>query len=147
MLPFYTITWPAAARTLLMYRYHSLDAARAKAAGMGWRGALYAWESGTGGQETTTDRVVGPDGKVVQIVSGKQEIHISADVAYAVWLYWLSTGDVEFLLDAGAEILLETARFWVSRAESGPDGQQHIRNVEGPDEYHPDVDDNAYTNF
>src|SRR5579863_1626716 len=98
MLPFYTITWPAAARALLMYRYHSLDAARAKAARMGKRGPLYAWESATGKQETTPDRVIGSDGKVVQIVCGKQEIHISADVAYAVWLYWLATGDVEFLL-------------------------------------------------
>ena len=44
------------------------------------------------------------------------EQHISADVAYAVWQYWRATGDDEFFLDAGAEILLETARFWASRA-------------------------------
>jgi trehalose/maltose hydrolase-like predicted phosphorylase len=42
LLPFYTLTWPEAARALLMYRFHTLDGARAKAAGMGWRGALYA---------------------------------------------------------------------------------------------------------
>src|SRR5699024_6389458 len=42
MLPFFIFTWPSAARTLLMYRYHTLEAARAKAARLGYRGALYA---------------------------------------------------------------------------------------------------------
>jgi trehalose/maltose hydrolase-like predicted phosphorylase len=74
------------------------------------------------------------------------EHHISADIAYAVWQYWRSTGDDEFFLHAGAEILLETARFWASRAVAGPDGKRHIRHVIGPDEYHEDVDDNAFTN-
>ncbi len=45
LLPFYVMTWPEAARALLMYRFHTLDGARRKAARMGWRGALYAWES------------------------------------------------------------------------------------------------------
>ena len=47
---------------------------------------------------------------------------------------------------AGAEILLETARFWASRAVAEADGKRHIRHVIGPDEYHEDVDDNAFTN-
>ena len=42
VLPFYIATWPEAARALLMYRYHTLPGARAKAIGMGWRGAMYA---------------------------------------------------------------------------------------------------------
>ena len=50
------------------------------------------------------------------------------------------------MLNAGAEILLETARFWASRAIAEPDGKRHIRHVIGPDEYHEDVDDNAFTN-
>ena len=74
------------------------------------------------------------------------EHHISADIAYAVWQYWRATGDDAFFLDAGAEILLETARFWASRAVPEPDGKRHIRHVIGPDEYHEDVDDNAFTN-
>ena len=44
VLPFYIATWPEAARALLMYRYHTLPGARAKAGRMGWRGAMYAWE-------------------------------------------------------------------------------------------------------
>jgi trehalose/maltose hydrolase-like predicted phosphorylase len=90
--------------------------------------------------------VLGPNGTPVEILTGKMEHHISADVAYAVWHYWRATGDDDFLLQAGAEILLETARFWVSRAVPEADGRRHIRHVIGPDEYHEDVDDNAFTN-
>lgn len=146
LLPFYTFTWPAAARALLMYRFHTLDAARGKAAAMGWRGALYAWESADTGEEATPEQLVGPDRRVVDILTGRQEQHISADVAYAVWQYWQVTGDAVFLCDAGAEILLETGRFWASRATPGADGLHHIREVIGPDEYHEGVDDNAFTN-
>jgi trehalose/maltose hydrolase-like predicted phosphorylase len=129
-----------------MYRFHTLDGARAKAAGMGWRGALYAWESAATGAEMSPEQVIGPDRMVIAILCGRQEQHISADVAYAVWQYLQATGDDDFLLDAGAEILLETGRFWASRAGLEADGLCHIRGVVGPDEYHEDIDDNAYTN-
>jgi trehalose/maltose hydrolase-like predicted phosphorylase len=146
LLPFYILTWPEAARALLMYRFHTLDGARAKAGRMGWRGALYAWESADTGAETSPEQVVGPDRRVIDVLNGKQEQHISADVAYAVWQYWRATADERFLLDAGAEILLETGRFWSNRAKSEADGQHHIRGVIGPDEYHEHIDDNAFTN-
>ena len=146
LLPFYTFTWPAAARALLMYRFHTLPGARAKAARMGWRGALYAWESTDTGDETTPEHVIGPDRKVVDVLCGRQEQHISADVAYAVWQYWLASGDEGFLIAAGGEILLETGRFWASRAQTEADGRAHIRGVIGPDEYHETIDDNAFTN-
>jgi trehalose/maltose hydrolase-like predicted phosphorylase len=146
LIPFYSLTWPEAARALLMYRFHTLDAARAKAARLGWRGALYAWESASDGAEVTPEHGIGPDRLVVDILCGKQEQHISADVAYAVWQYWLASGDEAFLRDAGAEILLETGRFWASRVQSGADGRGHIRGVIGPDEYHEHIDDNAFTN-
>ena len=146
LLPFYILTWPEAARALLMYRFRTLEGARAKAARMGWRGAFYAWESADTGAETSPEQVIGPDRQVIHILCGKQEQHISADVAYAVWQYWQATGDEGFLLDAGAEILLETGRFWSSRALPEADGQRHIRGVIGPDEYHENIDDSAFTN-
>jgi trehalose/maltose hydrolase-like predicted phosphorylase len=146
LLPFYTATWPEAARAMLMYRYHTLPGAREKAAAMGYKGALYAWESADTGEETTPERVVGTDGAMIDILTGRMEQHISADIAYAVWQYWRATGDDAFFIDAGAEILLETARFWASRAVTEADGKRHIRHVIGPDEYHEDVDDNAFTN-
>jgi len=146
LLPFYILTWPKAARALLMYRYHTLDGARAKAAGMGWEGALYAWESADTGAEACPSRVIAPDRKLVDVRCGKQEQHISADVAYAIWQYWEATEDDVFMREAGAEILFETARFWSSRAQLEDDGHYHIRGVIGPDEYHESIDDNAFTN-
>jgi trehalose/maltose hydrolase-like predicted phosphorylase len=146
LLPFYILTWPEAARALLMYRFHTLIGARAKAARMGWRGALYAWESAVTGAEATPNQAIGPDRQVVPILCGSQEQHISAAVAYAVWQYWQATGDDGFLCDAGAEIILETGRFWSSRAKLEADGRRHIRGVMGPDEYHEHIDDSAYTN-
>jgi trehalose/maltose hydrolase-like predicted phosphorylase len=146
LLPFYTLVWPEAARALLMYRYHTLPGARAKAKHFGFKGALYAWESADDGMETTPERVVLTDGNVVEILTGRMEHHISADVAYAVWRYWRATGDDDFFIRAGAEIILDTARFWASRAVLEADGKRHIRHVIGPDEYHDDVDDNAFTN-
>jgi kojibiose phosphorylase len=47
----------------------------------------------------------------------------------------------------GAEIVLDTARFWASRAEwNGTRGVYEISDVIGPDEYHDHVDNNAFTN-
>ena len=146
MLPFYIFTWPEAARALLMYRYHTLPAARRKAARLGYRGALYAWESADTGDEATPLFVVFPNGKKEPVAAGFEEHHVSADIAYAIWHYYKATGDYAFLLAAGAEIILETARFWVSRAVEDQERRFHIRKVVGPDEYHDDVDDNAFTN-
>lgn len=146
LLPFYTLTWPEAARALLMYRYHTLPGARKKAQYLGYRGAMYAWESADTGEETTPEAVIDHNGNIVSVLCGTQEQHISADVAYAVWQYWRATGDDQFLLDGGAEILLDTARFWASRAALEDDGLYHIRGVIGPDEYHEHIDDSAYTN-
>jgi kojibiose phosphorylase len=146
MLPFYVHTDPPTARALLMYRYHTLGAAQRKAKERAYEGALYAWESADTGDEATPQRAVLPDGRIVPILTGEREHHISADIAYAVWQYWRASGDDSFMLEAGAEILVETARFWASRAQVEPDGRTHIRQVIGPDEYHEMVDDNAFTN-
>jgi kojibiose phosphorylase len=146
MLPFFNLTDPAVARALLAYRHRTLPAARARAERGGWRGALYAWESAETGDDVTPSHVLAPDGRVLTVRAGEEEHHISADVAYGVWTYLRTTGDDAFLVEAGAEILIETARFWASRAERGADGLLHVRRVMGPDEYHASVDDDAYTN-
>ncbi|MGK3976526.1 glycoside hydrolase family 65 protein [Sorangium sp. So ce118] len=147
LVPFYTHCYPEAARALLLYRHRTLPAARRKAKALGYDGALYAWESADTGDETTPPLVVTPFGEVTRVLSGEQEHHISADVAYAAHAYGRATGDLDFARGEGAEILIETARFWASRAELGPDGRAHIRRVIGPDEYHEAVDDNAFTNW
>lgn len=147
MLPFFIASHPASARALLEYRYHTLPAAREKARKAGYRGAMYAWESADTGEEVTPTVAVTPMGEVIPIRNGEMEVHITADIAYAVWQYWKNTGDDAFLLDFGAEIILEAARFWASRGGLEQDGRFHIRHVIGPDEYHEDVDNNAFTNL
>jgi trehalose/maltose hydrolase-like predicted phosphorylase len=146
VFPFFVYTHPPTARALLMYRYHTLPAAREKARAHGYRGALYAWESTDSGVDVTPPFVYNAAGERLEILTGIQEHHISADVAYAVWQYWHATQDQDFLLGYGAEMLLELARFWASRAQLGDDGRYHIHTVIGPDEFHEHADDSAYTN-
>ncbi|MCI0398045.1 MAG: glycoside hydrolase family 65 protein [Chloroflexi bacterium] len=150
ILPFFTYTQPHVARNLLIYRYHTLPGARRKAAGNGFRGAQYAWESAATGDEVTPTWVPDFTGKgLVRIWTGDIELHISADVAYAVYQYWQVTCDDAFMCDYGAEIILDTARFWGDRVEleEGNGRRRYaIRDVIGPDEYHDHVDNNAYTN-
>jgi kojibiose phosphorylase len=149
ILPYFIYTQPHLARNLLLYRYHTLDGARRKAAGNGLQGAQYAWESAETGDEVTPRWVPGPQGEeLVRIWCGDIELHITADVVYAILQYWQITGDDTFMVGPGSQIVLETARFWESRVEPdrpGP-GQYSISDVIGPDEYHDHVDNNAFTN-
>jgi len=147
MLPFYIFTHPPSAQAILEYRYHTLDAARAKARNLGFRGAMYAWESADTGEETTPRMIIAPNGEVLVIANGELEVHITADIAFGIWKYWQMTADDDFFLRYGAAIMLESARFWASRGAMESDGFYHICGVIGPDEYHERVDDNAYTNL
>lgn len=150
VLPFFSYVLPKIARNLLHYRYHTLPGARRKAQANGFRGAQYAWESASTGDEVTPTWVPDFSGKgLVRIWTGDIEIHISADIAYALCQYWRVTGDDAFMRDYGVEIILDTARFWGDRAEveETEQGRQYaFRDVIGPDEYHDHVDNNAYTN-
>jgi kojibiose phosphorylase len=149
ILPFFIFTQPEIARNLLTYRYHTLDGARRKASHYGYKGAMFAWESANTGDEVTPRWALpnDPYAEDVRIWCRDREIHISADVAYAVWYYWLTTGDDEWLRDYGAEIILETAVFWMSRVEwDNREERYEIRNVIGADEYHEYVSNNAFTN-
>lgn len=144
--PFFCYTEPQTARSLLMYRYHTIAGARNKAKSMGYQGALYAWESTDDGEETTPPFVLLPNGQRQAILTGVQEHHLAADIAYAILQYRQASGDDEFFWSYGAEMLLDIARFWASRAEMGLEGRYHINTVIGPDEYHEYTDDSAYTN-
>jgi alpha,alpha-trehalose phosphorylase len=147
MLPFYLHVEPVRARNLLLYRHHTLDGARRRARNLGYRGACFAWESTvTGDDVTPTSIVLKSTGKEIPIFTGNQQVHVTADIAYAVWRYWEATHDEDFLTGRGAEILFETARFWASRVTRG-ERHYHIRGVVGPDEYHYAANDNAYTNW
>uniref|UniRef100_A0A7C3SL53 Glycoside hydrolase family 65 protein n=1 Tax=Thermofilum pendens TaxID=2269 RepID=A0A7C3SL53_THEPE len=148
-LPFYLLFKPEAARKMLEYRCRNLDAAIENARRNGYEGAQYPWESADDGLEATPREVpLDLAGKRrVRILTGELEHHITADVAYAVDLYFRFTQDRDFFERCGLRILVLTARFWVSRAQWDPArGKYVIRNVIGPDEYHVGVDNNFYTN-
>jgi kojibiose phosphorylase len=149
MLPYFSYVHPAIARNLLLYRYHLLPAAREKATGNGYEGVQYPWESTRDGKEATPDLLIHPETKeLISIPNGRIELHITANIAYAVYQYWQVTGDDEFMRNFGAEIMLSTAMFWASRAEW--DSEYHhygFNQVIGPDEWHEYVNNNAYTNY
>ncbi len=146
VLPFLAATHPPAARAILEYRIRRLPAALRAARSLGLAGARFAWESARDGMDVTPPSARDATGKLVRIRTGESEEHIVADVAWAASAYVDWTGDNAFAAGSGLELLVETARYWASRARFDRDGRAHIYGVIGPDEYHEPVDDNAYTN-
>lgn len=135
LFPYYLFTNPAQARNLIAYRYGQLDAYRRFAAGWGYRGAQVPWETGATGEEETAPWLCLPE----------REIHISADVAYAVKLYDELSGDPSLLQVCGAEIVFETARFYASRVTLNAEADRYeIRDIGCPDQYHTFADNNVF---
>ncbi len=136
-LPFFVYTQPAIARALLRYRVGILDKARARAAEMSQRGALYPWRT-IGGEEASA-----------YFPAGTAQYHINADICYAIAKYAAATGDRSFLLEGGAEVVFETARLWADLGDYIPaqGGAFCINEVTGPDEYTALVNNNGYTNL
>ncbi|MCK4458537.1 MAG: glycoside hydrolase family 65 protein [Methanosarcinales archaeon] len=148
VLPFFTFTYPGIARNLLMYRYYRLDEARKNARSQNLPGALFPWESAETGEEVTPKTWVNPEGTIIDVHTMEREHHIAGDIAYAVYQYYRATADTGFLLNYGAEIILETARFWAGRVVyNDTTGKYEIKDVIGPNEYQECVDNNAYTNY
>lgn len=135
--PFYIYNNPDIARTAPIFRYKGLQPARELAKQYGYNGAKYPWQSDRYGNETC-----------VPWQYADHQVHISASVVVGLWHYVMATGDLDYLFDMGAEIVIETARYWVERVDKipGKPGYQ-ILGVMGPDEYKPITNNNAYTNF
>jgi Glycosyl hydrolase family 65 central catalytic domain/Glycosyl hydrolase family 65, C-terminal domain len=146
ILPFFAATRPEAARAMLTYRARRIEPARQAAREAGYRGAWFPWESAADGRDVTPMWVHGDDAVPIRVWTGERELHVVADIAWAVDHYVAWSGDEVFAANDGLRILVESARFWASRLERDPDGSAHIRGVIGPDEYHELVDDNAFTN-
>jgi trehalose/maltose hydrolase-like predicted phosphorylase len=153
--PFLNFRLPEITRALLIYRYRRLGEARAAAREAGYRGAMYPWQSGSDGKEETQVVHLNPlSGRWEPDLSHNQR-HVNAAIFYNVWQYYQATGDLEFLQDRGAEMMLEIARFWSSIAHFNPERDRYeIHGVMGPDEFHEKYHDatagglrnNAYTN-
>ncbi len=143
VLPALMTVEPAAAEAMVRYRTARLGAARERAAALGFAGARFPWESAaTGDDVTPTSGSLGAE--KVPIYTGAREEHVTADVAWAVvrQASWAGRG----LRADEEELLAATATYWASRMSVEAAGRAHLRGVIGPDEYHEDVDDNAFTN-
>jgi alpha,alpha-trehalose phosphorylase len=135
LLPFLAYTQPRIARNLLRFRHSMLPNARRRAVDLGHDGAMFPW------------RTINGDEASAYYQAGTAQYHINADIAYAIRRYVWARGDPGFLVEAGAEMLVETARLWADLGFYGDDGAFHIHGVTGPDEYTTVVNDNAYTNL
>ena len=133
MMPALLVQHPEYAKSVVDYRFKTLTQAKKNAAAHGFKGAEYPWESADTGKE------LAPAGF-------DRERHITADVGWAAWQYYLWTGDKAYLTKEGGPILTACADYWVSRVTKGADGKYHINKVIGPDETADVVNDDAYTN-
>ncbi len=155
ILPFLSLRIPQLARELLLYRYRRLDQARLNALNSGYTGAMFPWQSASSGREETPTTHFNPiSGHWIEDASHRQR-HVNAAIAHNTWHYFEATGDLEFLIAFGAELILEIARFWSSATTYNRALDRYeILGVMGPDEFHeryPDqeaagIDNNSYTN-
>lgn len=136
MLPFFVQNDPEAAKNLCLYRVRALPAAKAHAKKMNAAGARYPWMAALDGSEQCETWDI-----------GCSELHVTADVAYALDAYCRATNDEAFYLDGAAEVYIETARFWLSRYTfDEKTGRADLLFCKGPDEYCGITSNNLFTN-
>nr|WP_245557420.1 glycosyl hydrolase family 65 protein [Corynebacterium terpenotabidum] len=134
-LPFLTYTSPQFSRNALRFRYLMLPSAKARARELSHDGVLFPWRTINGHESSA------------YYAAGTAQYHIDADITYALMKYVYATGDTEFLLDEGIDILVGTARFFMSLGFFDSRGEKfQIHSVTGPDEYTTVVNNNLYTN-
>jgi alpha,alpha-trehalose phosphorylase len=135
VLPVLTYTAPDAAADALRWRASTLDLARERAAELNLAGATFPWRT-IRGQECSA-----------YWPAGTAAWHINADIAMAFERYRIATGDDSLEGDCGLEVLVETARLWMSLGHHDRHGVWHLDGVTGPDEYTAVVRDNVFTNL
>ena len=138
-LPFYMATaGQAVARELLVYRYNQLDKAIENAAKLGFRdgAALYPMVT-INGEECHNEWEI-----------TFEEIHRNGAIAYAIHNYIRYTGDEQYLVDCGLEVLVGIARFWAQRITWSEVRRKYVLlGVTGPNEYENNVNNNWYTSY
>ncbi|MFC7535592.1 glycoside hydrolase family 65 protein [Actinoplanes sp. GCM10030250] len=135
VLPLLTYIAPHAAADTLRWRYSILDQARHRARTLGLNGAAFPWRT-IHGEECSA-----------YWPAGTAALHLNAVIARAVERYCRVTGDDVLEPECGLEILVETARLWMSHGHHDADGVWHVDGVTGPDEYSAVADDNLFTNL
>lgn len=135
-LPFYLFNNPQAAKTILDFRYDTLDEAKKRAEALDLKGAFYP----------------------VATISGTEccdlwqhaslQLQASTAVMYGIKNYVETTGDFEYLYSKGLEMLVEICRMLGSRGDFSPKtGLFGYYGVMGPDEFQMMVNHNTYTNY
>jgi alpha,alpha-trehalose phosphorylase len=137
VVPFLIYAHPRMARSVLKFRYDQLDKARSRAHELGHRGATFPWRTINGHEASA------------YYAAGTAQYHINADIVYALRKYVEVTGDLDFLHRFGAEMLVETARLWLSLGnyDSLDSNRFCLNGVTGPDEYTAVVNNNYFTNL
>ncbi|MGB0875981.1 MAG: glycoside hydrolase family 65 protein [Mycobacterium sp.] len=135
VLPVLTYTAPGSAADALRWRASTLDLARDRAAELALAGASFPWRT-IHGEECSG-----------YWPAGTAAFHINADIAVAFERYRVVTGDESLERECGLEVLIETARMWLSLGHHDRHGGWRIDGVTGPDEYTAIVRDNVFTNL
>lgn len=155
ILPYLALHMPNLCRELILYRFRRLKEARFAAKDAGLEGAMFPWQSGSNGREESQIIHLNPkSGKWVPDTTYRQR-HINAAIVYNTWHYYQASRDMQFMVNYGAELVLDIARFWSSIAQFNADRDRYeIHNVVGPDEFktgYPGkeggLNNNAYTNI
>ena len=137
--PFYLATADQkVARQLLIYRHKHLQKAIENAAKLGFTdgAALYPMVT-MNGEECHNEWEI-----------TFEEIHRNGAIAYAIYDYIRYTGEQEYLIDYGLEVLIGISRFWAQRVHfSERAGMYMMHGVTGPNEYENNVNNNWYTNL
>lgn len=138
-LPFYLSTADDhVARNLLKYRYNHLQKAIENAEKLGFtnNAALYPMVT-MNGEECHNEWEI-----------TFEEIHRNGAIAYAIFNYVNYTGDSNYLIKYGLEVLMGISRFWAQRVNYSQDKKQYVMlGVTGPNEYENNVNNNWYTNY
>ena len=135
MLPVMLLNQQEKAKKLLEYRYRILPYALKRARELGHlKGAAYPWRTISGIECSG------------YFPAGTAQYHINSDIAYGFLQYYFFTDDLEFLLNKGFEVIVETGRIWIEIGNFY-NGTFQIHSVTGPDEYTAIVNNNYYTNM
>ncbi len=153
--PMLSMHRPETSRALLGYRYRRLGEARVAARAAGHQGAMFPWQSGIDGRDETPTELFNLRNGAWMPDNSNLQRHVGLSIAYSVWRFYESTGDLGYLIEQGAELIIEIARFFHSMSvHDEADDRYDIVGVMGPDEFHDGYPDapgkglrnNAYTN-
>ncbi|MEX2288932.1 MAG: glycosyl hydrolase family 65 protein [Mycobacteriales bacterium] len=135
VLPVLTHTTPGAAADVLRWRHSTMPLAIERAAVLGLRGAAFPWRT-INGEECSG-----------YWPAGTAAFHVNADIAVALARHVAATGDIALEREIGVDLLVQTARLWLSLGHRTMSGAFRIDGVTGPDEYSAVADNNVFTNL